>query len=259
MRSVLLLLVAVSATLLAGCATSSATSSPSPPSPASMPSMPSSSSSSSMPSTPSTSTSSGSTSSSSTSGSPASGTSGKTSGTADSTGNSSSRQDGSADTDTPAAGDARTPEERRAGVDGKLDASLGTFDDQLRREQQRTAQERDARAAGRPEGAAVDEAQHGAKQGGGRDRSGDLHSETAQNGDKAGQKGDEKGDKQAGGASMPNGGGGASAANALPSGVDDDIIARRLRKAAEAETDPELKEKLWKEYRDYKENTRSGG
>jgi hypothetical protein len=31
-----------------------------------------------------------------------------------------------------------------------------------------------------------------------------------------------------------------------------------LRKAAEAETDPELKEKLWKEYRDYKENTHGG-
>ena len=41
----------------------------------------------------------------------------------------------------------------------------------------------------------------------------------------------------------------------IPSGEDDDIIARRLRKAAESETDPELKEKLWKEYRDYKENT----
>jgi hypothetical protein len=33
---------------------------------------------------------------------------------------------------------------------------------------------------------------------------------------------------------------------------DDDIVARQLREAAEKETDPELKEKLWKEYRDYK-------
>jgi hypothetical protein len=38
--------------------------------------------------------------------------------------------------------------------------------------------------------------------------------------------------------------------------VDDDIIARRLRRAAENETDPELREKLWDEYRDYKENTK---
>ncbi len=34
---------------------------------------------------------------------------------------------------------------------------------------------------------------------------------------------------------------------------DDDVVARQLREAAEAETDPELKEKLWEEYRRYKE------
>ncbi len=33
---------------------------------------------------------------------------------------------------------------------------------------------------------------------------------------------------------------------------DDDIVARQLREAAENETDPELKEKLWKEYEQYK-------
>jgi len=36
---------------------------------------------------------------------------------------------------------------------------------------------------------------------------------------------------------------------------DDDIVARQLREAAENETDPELKEKLWKEYEDYRRNT----
>ena len=34
--------------------------------------------------------------------------------------------------------------------------------------------------------------------------------------------------------------------------ADDDIVARQLREAAENETDPELKEKLWKEYYEYK-------
>ena len=38
-------------------------------------------------------------------------------------------------------------------------------------------------------------------------------------------------------------------------GEDDDIVARQLREAAENETDPELKEKLWKEYEAYKKNT----
>ena len=36
---------------------------------------------------------------------------------------------------------------------------------------------------------------------------------------------------------------------------DDDIVARQLREAAENETDPELKEKLWKEYEEYKKNS----
>ena len=35
-------------------------------------------------------------------------------------------------------------------------------------------------------------------------------------------------------------------------GYDDDIVARQIREAAEKETDPELKAKLWKEYEDYK-------
>lgn len=39
------------------------------------------------------------------------------------------------------------------------------------------------------------------------------------------------------------------------SGEDDDIVARQLREAAEKETDPELREKLWKEYEEYKKNT----
>ena len=33
------------------------------------------------------------------------------------------------------------------------------------------------------------------------------------------------------------------------------VFARQLREAAEKETDPELKEKLWQEYEEYKKNT----
>jgi hypothetical protein len=39
------------------------------------------------------------------------------------------------------------------------------------------------------------------------------------------------------------------------SGGDDDIVARQIREAAEKETDPELKEKLWKEYEEYKKGS----
>lgn len=37
-----------------------------------------------------------------------------------------------------------------------------------------------------------------------------------------------------------------------PDGHDDDIVARQLREAAESEPDPELRERLWEEYRAYK-------
>jgi hypothetical protein len=38
----------------------------------------------------------------------------------------------------------------------------------------------------------------------------------------------------------------------LPPPEDDDIVARQLREAAQKETDPELKKKLWEEYWKYK-------
>ena len=41
----------------------------------------------------------------------------------------------------------------------------------------------------------------------------------------------------------------------IPDGSDDDVVARQLREAAEKETDPELKAKLWEEYRRYKRGT----
>jgi hypothetical protein len=41
----------------------------------------------------------------------------------------------------------------------------------------------------------------------------------------------------------------------IPDGSDDDIVARQLREAAENEKDPELRDKLWDEYRAYKKAT----
>ena len=43
----------------------------------------------------------------------------------------------------------------------------------------------------------------------------------------------------------------------IPSGNDDDVVARQLREAAEKEQDPELREKLWEEYRKYKKQQTS--
>ena len=161
-----------------------------------------------------------------------------------------------------ASGPGQTSEERRAAIDKQLNDSLGSFDAELRTEQQRVAQERDARrataagsatadgqgadkSAGSPGTASTEAPQDDADKPGAsgrhpgrarpRDPSGDLKSE------KASKKPDD------------NAGNGASARE-IPDGSDDDVVARRLRQAAQQETDPELKEKLWQEYIDYKKN-----
>lgn len=38
----------------------------------------------------------------------------------------------------------------------------------------------------------------------------------------------------------------------IPTGTDDDVVARQLREAAMREADPAVREKLWDEYRKYK-------
>ncbi|MCK7598490.1 hypothetical protein M0G74_14510 [Microbulbifer sp. CAU 1566] len=40
----------------------------------------------------------------------------------------------------------------------------------------------------------------------------------------------------------------------IPSGDDDDVVARQIREAAMRESDPELQERLWEEYRKYKKS-----
>lgn len=73
------------------------------------------------------------------------------------------------------------------------------------------------------------------------------------------QKDTEKGDggkeQAAGKTSEEAGQGSTGERKRYGGGGDDDIVARQLREAAENETDPELKEKLWKEYEAYKKNT----
>jgi hypothetical protein len=50
----------------------------------------------------------------------------------------------------------------------------------------------------------------------------------------------------------PMGGTSTQVPDDIPDARDDDIIARQLREAAMNEPDPELREKLWEEYRRYK-------
>ncbi|MDB6085721.1 MAG: hypothetical protein JWN43_3602 [Gammaproteobacteria bacterium] len=160
-------------------------------------------------------------------------------------------------------GRAQTADERRAALDKRLNDSLGSFDAQLRKEQERLARERDARQTTVTTVTAVD---------GGAKSTPDENGEAAENPatepshkptashrggaaeSRSARAGDLKSDKSAAGANG-NASGNGAVAEEIPDGNDDDIVARRLRKAAEQETDPELKDKLWKEYVEYKKNT----
>jgi hypothetical protein len=59
------------------------------------------------------------------------------------------------------------------------------------------------------------------------------------------------------GVNAGGGSGNGKAAIERPAGNGDDIVARRLRKAAEQETDPELRRKLWQEYVNYRKNAQT--
>jgi hypothetical protein len=139
----------------------------------------------------------------------------------------------------------QTAEERHAALDKQLNDSLGAFDARLHKEQQKTAEERDARQATVATTTASTESP-GSSQGTNGAGKQNARGETS-------RAGDLKSEKAAGTHGSASGNG--APATVVPDGNDDDIVARRIRKAAELETDPELKDKLWQEYVEYKKNT----
>jgi hypothetical protein len=126
----------------------------------------------------------------------------------------------------------------------------------LRKEQARIAREREARSAAKTGGSADSSEAQG--QGG----DGDLKSDKSGadgKGTKDAHDGDLKSTKQGGsktGGANGSGKGPSTAPAEAGGGEDDDIVARQLREAAEKETDPELREKLWKEYVEYKKSVK---
>jgi len=147
-----------------------------------------------------------------------------------------------------------TGQEKTARMIEQLNGSLGEFDERLLREQDRVKSKRPA--AGSAGGAAGDSA------GGGTDSD---ETEEGNAADDSGQK--KQGDKQteqdrrpagseSGTVSKSSSGHKSAAPKDIPDGRNDDVVARQLREAAEKETDPELKKKLWDEYRRYKSGSR---
>jgi len=156
----------------------------------------------------------------------------------------------------------QTLAERVAALDAELDSGLGDYDEMLLREQERIK-------AAAPRTAATGSGTGDGTGGGTAEGTGDGTGAAA---GETGAGGREGGDAEAAGDGADAASAGATAHGAgaggggqqtvyapppdIPDGSDDDVVARQLREAAEKEPDPELRKKLWDEYRKYKQGTR---
>jgi hypothetical protein len=163
--------------------------------------------------------------------------------------------------------EVETPDEKREGLDRELDSSLSEFDALILKEQEILEQRREAAAAaGGGGGAGKAEAGAGAGEGEGEGETegkgeGEAGDEQARStaegtGGSPDEPSGEEVDSDAGDPASADEEAGEVSNGRVPpdvgDGSDDDIVARQLREAAMKEEDPELREKLWDEYRAYK-------
>lgn len=162
----------------------------------------------------------------------------------------------------------RTPEEQVAALDEMLMAGLGEYDERLLREQERikAAAPNTNSGSGSGNGGMGGDGGDGAggeSQGDSQDGAeGEEGSQGRSSGGTAGdntETGNTGGQSRGGPVDSSEGSGDEGKDSDRPpdigDGSDDDVVARQLREAAEKETDPELKAKLWEEYRRYKRGT----
>lgn len=159
-----------------------------------------------------------------------------------------------------------TVEDRRAQIDRRFDETFAVFDARMRKEQEAVSEER-ASGGGGASGSGADPSGEGGD--GDPESSAGAGPGETEPGDGAmggsgvpGSPGEDAGDQsgsEGGGGGVGGGAKGGSGPNTVPAdipdGRDDDIVARQLREAAMKETDPELRERLWDEYRQYKKST----
>jgi hypothetical protein len=169
------------------------------------------------------------------------------------------------------AGSGEDPADRLKTLDRQFNESLAAFDEMLLKELRLIKAASAKRMQGLAEAAAEAGRQAGEKEQGASSAEKGSTAATEGSGTEAGgSEKDAAGTEQAktsegrgkpgaaAGAGQAAGGWGPGGTGAPPGSYtpdpDDDIVARQLREAAEKETDPELKAKLWKEYEAYKQN-----
>jgi hypothetical protein len=153
---------------------------------------------------------------------------------------------------------AKTHAEEVAALDAGLGSSLAEFD-QLLLEEARRAKNHgmEGGGAGTGAGGGAGTARGGtadSKSSSGNGRSGENKSGEGSPGGRpaAGERQSSPGGRIAG-ADPGASGAGSVAPPDVGDGRDDDIVARQIRRAAESEPDPELRKKLWDEYRKYRQ------
>lgn len=158
-----------------------------------------------------------------------------------------------------------TSAERVAILEGQLEESMATYDGMILRErdyvlsrgnQQGSEEELEAADA---EGSPYDEADENAS---GEDGDGGSPPPSGPEGEAQDASNSTNSSTSSGGGTRPEGDqhrdgdfshqGGYAPPEDIPSGSDDDVVARQIREAAMNESDPVLREKLWDEYRKYK-------
>lgn len=149
-----------------------------------------------------------------------------------------------------------TSEEKIQSLDEELMNSLGDFDEMLLKEEQMIAQTQKSRKTTANEGSASGENTADGQKGQsykneqGNNNSQEESYESTQNNEQS-----ENNEKSGGkGKGKTKGDGSKKYKRMKLDKIDDDIVARQLKEAAEKETNPDLKEKLWDEYYKYKQN-----
>jgi len=162
-----------------------------------------------------------------------------------------------------AAATARTDAEEVAALDAKLGDSLSAFDQLLLEDARRARTRERERERGGASGGRAPGSGGGAAGGEGAEPKADGESGASGSpgsGNEAEPQGSTSGQGSPGGrvvgARPGTPGGTAVTPPDVGNGNDDDIVARQIRKAAESEPDPELRRKLWEEYRKYKQGAK---
>lgn len=148
-------------------------------------------------------------------------------------------------------GGTMTAAQRRAALDERLQRGYSVFDGMILSEREKAQNEADAAGSTvMGTGAGGDEGE-GEEGGGGETGAGDgsiiVASNTTSGGAGTMPAGTDSREGEFDNQNAPT----YPVPEDIPGGDDDDVVARQLREAAMNEPDPELREKLWDEYRKY--------